>query len=181
LRNQLILTEGFPTYGGLAARDLEALAVGIEEVLDEQYLSYRIAVTKYMADRLNQMGIPTVKPPGGHAVFIDGKKFFSHLPQEQYPSQTLAVELYIESGVRGVELGTSCFGEIDEKTGKLILPKLDLLRLAIPRRTYTANHLAYVAESVIKVYKRRRKARGLKRVYAPLLLGHFLARFELEN
>ena len=181
IRNMQVITEGFPTYGGMACRDLASMARGLQESTRESYLEYRHEQINYLWEKLSKAGVPIVNPVGGHAVFIDGKKFFSHLPQEQYPSQTLAVELYIESGVRGVELGTSCFGEIDEKTGKLILPKLDLLRLAIPRRTYTANHLAYVAESVIKVYKRRRKVRGLKRVYAPLLLGHFLARFELEN
>jgi tryptophanase len=177
IRNMLVVTEGYPTYGGLACRELAAMAVGLQESTTESYLEYRHQQVKYLWERLNQAGIPTVNPVGGHAVFIDGKEFFNHLPQTQFPSQTLAVELYIESGVRAVELGTSCFGEIDEKTGKMILPKLDLLRLTIPRRVYTNNHLDYVVDSLIKIYKRRKTIKGLKRVYAPPLLGHFLAKF----
>lgn len=178
VRNMLVITEGYPTYGGLACRELASMAIGLQESTRESYLKYRHEQVKYLWKRLNQAGIPTVNPVGGHAVFIDGKKFFAHLPQAQFPSQTLAVELYIESGVRGVELGTSCFGEIDKKTGKMILPKLDLLRLAIPRRVYTNNHLDYVADSLIKIYQRRKRINGLKKVYAPPLLGHFLAKFE---
>jgi len=174
----LVITEGFPTYGGMACRDLAAMAIGLQESTKERYLEYRHQQIKYLWQRLLKAGIPIVNPVGGHAVFINGKKFFPQIPQEQFPSQTLAVELYIESGVRGVELGTSCFGEIDQKTGKLILPKLDLLRLTIPRRVYTNNHMDYVADSVINIYQRRKKVKGLKRVYAPPLLGHFLAKFK---
>lgn len=178
LRTMLVVTEGFPTYGGMACRELASMAIGLQESTKESYLEYRYEQVSYLWEKLYRAGIPTVNPAGGHAVFIDGKKFFSHIPQEQFPSQTLAVELYIEAGVRGVELGTSCFGEIDSKTGKLILPKLDLLRLAIPRRVYTDKHMSYVAEGVIKIYRRRKKIKGLKRVYAPSLLGHFLAKFD---
>jgi tryptophanase len=178
IRNMLVVTEGFPTYGGLACRELAAMAVGLEESTKERYLEYRCGQVKYLWEKLHNVGIPTVNPVGGHAVFINGKKFFPDIPQEQFPSQTLAVELYIESGARAVELGTSCFGEMDEKTGRMILPKLDLLRLAIPSRVYTDNHMDYVADAVIRIHKQRREIKGLRRVYAPPLLGHFLARFE---
>lgn len=177
-RNMMVVTEGFPTYGGMACRELAAMAVGLKESTQEEYLEYRISQIRYLWRKLSQADIPMVNPPGGHAVYIDGKKFFPHIPQEQYPSQRLAVELYLEAGVRGVELGTSCFGTADSKTGKLILPKLDLLRLAVPRRVYTNNHLNYVAQGLINIYKRRKKIKGLKRTYAPPLLGHFLAKFE---
>jgi len=177
-RNMLVVTEGFPTYGGLACRELAAMAVGLEEATKERYLEYRSGQVRHLWERLRNAGIPTVNPAGGHAVFIDGKRFFPHIPQEQFPSQTLAVELYIESGVRGVEVGTSCFGEVDAKTGRTVLPRSDLLRLSIPRRVYTNNHLDYVADGVAKIYERREEIKGLKRVYAPPLLGHFLARFE---
>lgn len=178
VRNMLVVTEGYPTYGGLACRELAGMAIGLQESTTESYLKYRHEQIEYLWKKLHDAGIPTVNPVGGHAVFIDGKKFFDHLPQEEFPSQTLAVELYIEAGVRGVELGTSCFGETDKKTGKMILPKLDLLRLTIPRRVYTNNHLDYVAESIIKIYQKRKKIKGLKRISAPPLLGHFLAKFE---
>lgn len=178
MRNMLVIIEGFPTYGGLACRELAAMAQGLRESTEESYLEYRCGQVRYLWERLHNAGIPTVNPAGGHAVYINGKKFFPDIPQDQFPSQTLAVELYIESGVRGVELGTSCFGEIDQKTGKIILPRLDLLRLAIPRRVYTNDHMNYVAESIIRIYKRRKEIKGLKRVYAPQLLGHFLAKFE---
>ena len=178
IRNMLVITEGFPTYGGLACRELAAMAVGLRESTDKDYLECRCGQVKYLWEKLRDAGIPIVNPAGGHAVFINGKKFFPDIPQNQFPSQTLAAELYIESGVRGVELGTSCFGEIDKKTGKMILPKLDLMRLTIPRRVYTNSHMDYVAESVVKIYKRRKEIKGLRRVYAPPLLGHFLAGFE---
>ncbi len=178
IKGMLVITEGFPTYGGLACRELAAMAVGLKEATQERYLEYRCGQVKYLWEKLHSAGIPTVNPAGGHAVFIDGKRFFPNILQEQFPSQTLAAELYIEAGIRGVELGTSCFGEIDKKTGKMILPKLDLLRLTIPRRAYTNNHMDYVADAVIKIFQRREEIEGLKRVYAPPLLGHFLAKFE---
>ena len=178
MREMLVVIEGFPTYGGLACRELSAMAQGLKEATREEYLEYRISQVKYLWEKLFEAKIPTLNPPGGHAVFIDGKRFFPHIPQENFPSQTLAVELYIEGGIRGVEIGTSCFGEIDKKTGKLILPKLDLLRLAIPRRVYTNSHLDYVAQILIQIYQKREKIKGLKRVYAPGILSHFLAKFE---
>jgi tryptophanase len=178
IRNMLVVTEGFPTYGGLACRELAAMAVGLEESTQERYLEYRSGQVEHLWEELCDAGIPTVNPVGGHAVFVDGKRFFPHIPQEQFPSQTLAVELYVESGVRGVEVGTSCFAEVDKKTGKTILPRSDLLRLSIPRRVYTNNHLDYVAESIARISKRRKGIKGLRRVYAPPLLGHFLAKFE---
>ena len=178
MRERLVVIEGFPTYGGLACRELSAMAQGLKEATKEEYLEYRVSQVKYLWEKLFQAKIPTLNPPGGHAVFIDGKRFFPHIPQENFPSQTLAVELYIEGGIRGVEIGTSCFGEIDKKTGKLILPKLDLLRLAIPRRVYTNSHLDYVAQILIQIYQKREKIKGLKRIYAPGLLSHFLAKFE---
>ncbi len=178
-RNMLVVVEGFPTYGGLACRELAAMAVGLHESTEESYLKARCGQVEYLWKRLHDAGIPTVNPAGGHAVFIDGKRFFPNIPQEQFPAQTLAVEIYIESGVRGVELGTSCFGETNPETGELVkLPELDLLRLTIPRRVYTNNHMDYVAESVIKIFNRRDEIKGLKRVYVPPLLGHFLAKFE---
>lgn len=177
IKNMLVVTEGYPTYGGLACRELAAMAVGLRESTKESYLAYRCGQVEYLWGRMREKGIPTVNPAGGHAVFIDGKKFFPNVKQEQFPSQTLAVELYIESGVRGVELGTSCFGETDEN-GKIVLPELDLLRLAIPRRVYSNNQLDYVAESIARIYEKRDSVRGLKRIYVPKLLGHFLAKFE---
>jgi tryptophanase len=178
-RNMLVVVEGFPTYGGMACRDLAAMAVGLHESTEESYLRARIGQVEYLWKRLHDAGIPTVNPSGGHAIFIDGKRFFPRIPQEQFPSQTLAVEIYLESGVRGVELGTSCFGETDPKTGELVkLPKLDLLRLTIPRRVYTNNHMDYVADNIIKIFNRRDQIKGLRRVYCPPLLGHFLAKFE---
>jgi tryptophanase len=178
IKGMLVITEGFLTYGGLACRELAAMAIGLKESTQEDYLEYRCGQVKYLWEKLYNAGIPVVNPAGGHAIFIDGKKFFPNIPQGQFPSQTLAVELYTESGVRGVEVGTSCFGEADKKTGETIMPKLDLLRLTIPRRVYTNNHMDYVAESIIRIYERRKEVKGLKRVYAPPLLGHFLARFE---
>jgi len=179
IRNMLVVTEGFPTYGGLACRELAAMAVGLRESTEETYLEARCRQVEYLWKKLHDAGVPTINPPGGHAVFIDGKRFFPNIHQEQFPAQTLAVEIYIESGVRGVELGTSCFGETDMKTRELVkLPKLDLLRLAIPRRVYTNNHMDYVADNVMKIFNRRDQVKGLKRVYVPPLLGHFLAKFE---
>lgn len=181
-RNMLVIVEGFPTYGGLACRELAAMSVGLQESTEESYLKARCGQVEYLWKRLHDAGIPTVNPPGGHAVFIDGKKFFPNIPQDQFPAQTLAVEIYIESGVRGVELGTSCFGETNPETGELMkLPELDLLRLAIPRRVYTNNHMDYIADNIIKIFERRGEIKGLKRTYVPPLLGHFLTKFERIN
>ncbi|RLI14307.1 tyrosine phenol-lyase, partial [Candidatus Bathyarchaeota archaeon] len=177
-KNLLIVIEGFITYGGLACRELEAMARGLYEAIDENYQAYRHRQIEYLAKLLRDAGVPIVEPPGGHAVYVDAKRFLPHIPPEQFPAQALTVQLYIESGVRAAELGSSCFGKIDEKTGEFIPARMELMRLAIPRRTYTDNHLRYVAECLIRLYKKRERIKGLKKVYAPKLLGHFTARFE---
>jgi tryptophanase len=154
------------------------MARGLQEAVDEDYQAYRHRQVEYLANLLRSSGVPIVEPPGGHAVFIDASRFFPHIPAKQFPAQVLAAELYVESGVRAAEIGSSCFGKVDEQTGTFIPAKMELCRLAIPRRVYTDNHLKYVAESVIRLFRRRKDVRGLKRVYAPKLLGHFTARFE---
>jgi tryptophanase len=169
LRNQLILTEGFPTYGGLAARDLEALAVGLEEVLDENYLAYRVAVSRYMAEGLNKVGIPTVQPAGGHAVYIDAKAFLPHIPSEQYPGQALVCELYLSEGIRSCEIGSVMFG----KTATM-----ELVRLAFPRRVYTQSHFDYILEGMSELVARKKELRGFRMTYSPPFLRHFTGRFE---
>ena len=176
LRNLLILTEGFPTYGGLAARDLEAIAVGLEEVLDERYLSYRIAVTRYLAEGLNRLGFPTVQPPGGHAVFVDAKAFLPHIPPEQYPGQALVVELYLSEGIRSCEIGSVMFGRRSQ--GAFQPAAMELVRLAIPRRVYTQSHFDYILEGMEEIVPRRNRIRGFRMVHEPPYLRHFTARFE---
>jgi tryptophanase len=176
--NELILREGFPTYGGLAGRDLDAIAVGLQEGLDEDYLAYRINQTAYLADRLLENGIPIIEPPGGHAVYLDAKRFLPHIPQKEFPGQSLSIELYLEGGVRACEIGSVMFAHPDLETGEMIYPDLDLVRLAIPRRVYTQSHLDYVADTVIKIFTRKASLRGYKFTYAPELLKHFTARFE---
>ncbi len=178
VKNELILREGFPTYGGLAGRDLDAMAVGLYEGLDEAYLAYRLGQTAYLAARLSEAGIPTIQPAGGHAVYVDAAQIFSHIPQNEFPGQALAVELYREGAIRGCEIGSVMFAYPDPDSGKIIYPKLELLRLAIPRRTYTQSHMDYVAESLIKIKSRAASIRGYKFTYAPELLRHFTARFE---
>jgi tyrosine phenol-lyase len=168
-KNLLILTEGFPTYGGLAGRDLAAIAVGLEEVLEEDYLRYRIVSTGYLGEHLAGQGVPIVQPPGGHAVYLDARAFLPHIPAEQFPGVALAAELYLEGGIRSVEIGTLMFGEA---------AKMDLVRLAIPRRVYTQSHIDYVVEVILEVFKRREQIRGLKLTYEPAFLRHFTARFE---
>jgi tryptophanase len=177
-RNELILREGFPTYGGLAGRDLDAMAVGLYEGLDETYLAYRLAQTAYLAGRINEAGIPTIQPAGGHAVYLDAHAVLPHIPQAEFPGQALAVELYREGAIRGVEIGSVMFAHPNPDTGQMIYPKLELLRLAIPRRTYTQTHLDYVADSLAHIKDRAPKVRGYKFTYAPELLRHFTARFE---
>ena len=168
-KNLLILTEGFPTYGGLAGRDLAAIAVGLEEALQEDYLRYRIVSTAYLGDHLAEQGVPIVQPPGGHAIYLDARAFLPHIPCEQFPGVALAAELYLEGGIRSVEIGTLMFGEA---------AKMDLVRLAIPRRVYTQSHIDYVVEVILDVFRRRKQIRGLKLSYEPPFLRHFTARFE---
>lgn len=176
LRNQLILTEGFPTYGGLAARDLEAMATGLLEGLDERYLQYRIATSEYMAAGLKRAGIPVMQPAGGHAVYIDAKKFLPHIPQEQFPGQALVCEMFLSEGIRSCEIGSVMFGKkID---GRFVPSAMELVRLAFPRRVYTQSHFDYVLEGLGEVAQRKSSLRGLRMTYEPPFLKHFTARFE---
>ncbi len=177
LKSELIITEGFITYGGLARRDLEALAVGFSEVMDEKYLEYRINQVKELGDAIKSYGVPILEPTGGHAVYVDAKRFVPDIPQELFPAQSISVEIYRVAGVRTVEIGSVMFGKTDEN-GKFIPPPLELVRLAIPRRVYTKSHLEYVAEAIGEVYKNRDKLRGMKIVWQPKLLRHFTAKFE---
>ena len=166
--NLLILTEGFPTYGGLAGRDLEAIAVGLVEVLDEDYLRYRIVSTGYLGRHIADHGVPIVEPPGGHAIYIDAGRMLSHIPKAQFPAQALAVELYRHAGIRSVEIGSVMFGANAQH---------ELLRLAIPRRVYTQSHIDYVVEAILEVNERRSQIRGLAIESEPPFLRHFSARF----
>lgn len=176
-RNLLIVTEGFPTYGGLAGRDLEAVAQGLEEVLDEHYLQYRVRSVEYLGEKLVSAGVPIIEPPGGHAIYIDAKRFLPNVPQEQFPGQSIVCALYIEGGIRAVEIGSVMFGKYD-KNGKLIPPPMELVRLAIPRRVYTQSHIDYVLEVILDVYKKRSSLKGYKITYQAPMLRHFTAQFE---
>jgi tryptophanase len=176
--NELILREGFPTYGGLAGRDLEAMARGLWEGLDESYLAYRLAHTQYLGDRLVEEGIPILEPPGGHAIYLDARRFLPNIPQADFPAQALSVALYVEGGIRSVEIGSVMFAEKDPQTGQMVYPALELVRLAIPRRVYTQTHLDYVVATCKRVYEQRASLRGLRITYEPPMLRHFTARFE---
>lgn len=176
-RNLLIVTEGFPTYGGLAGRDLEAVAQGLEEIVDEHYLQYRIRSVEYLGEKLVAAGVPIIEPPGGHAIYIDAKRFLPNIPSEQFPGQSIVCELYIEGGIRAVEIGSVMFGKYDEK-GKLMPPPMELVRLAIPRRVYTQSHIDYVIEIIIEAFKNRDQMKGYKIIYEAPMLRHFTARFE---
>lgn len=177
LRTNLILTEGFTTYGGLAGRDLEALAIGLEEILDEDYLRYRIASTAYVGRHLDENGVPVLKPFGGHAIYLDARRFCPHLPDELLPGWALSVAMYEELGARACEIGNVMFGTPDPKTGVWSWPELDLVRLAIPRRVYTQSHMDYLVEGLVELYGRRDSIRGLRFVERPEVLPHFSATF----
>jgi tryptophanase len=167
--NLLILTEGFPTYGGLAGRDLEAIAVGLEEILDPDYLRYRIASTAYLGRHIADRGVPIVELPGAHAIYIDAARMLGHIPRTQFPGQALAVELYRHAGIRSVEIGSVMFGGA---------ARHELLRLAIPRRVYTQSHIDYVVEAILEVHGLRDRIRGMRIVQEPPFLRHFSARFD---
>ena len=176
-KNLLIITEGFTTYGGLSGRDMEAIAIGLDEVFHADYLLYRIKSTSFLGDRLHEMGIPVLRPIGGHAVYIDAKKFYSQIPVEQYPGQALVCELYLKGGIRSVEIGSVMFGKYDN-AGKLIPSRMELVRLAIPRRVYTQSHIEYVIEVFEKLVEGKNKVRGYEITYEPKFLRHFTAKFK---
>src|SRR5215469_10216400 len=168
-KDLLILTEGYPTYGGLAGRDLEAIAVGVQEALREDYLRYRIASTAYLGNHVAEQGVPIVQPPGGHAVYLDARAFLPHVPRDQFPGIALAAELYLEGGIRSVEIGTLMFGAGAQ---------MDLVRLAIPRRVYTQSHIDYVVEIILEVWKKPERIQGMRLTYEAPFLRHFTARLE---
>ena len=177
-RNLLILTEGFPTYGGLAGRDLDAIAVGLREALDEDYLLYRIRSTTYLGEHISKAGVPIVQPPGGHAIYIDAAAFFPQVPARELPGQALVVELYREAGIRAVDIGSVMFGRRNPETGEEIPGPMELVRLAIPRRVYTQSHIDYVVEAILQVWARRETVRGYRFTEQAPVLRHFTARFE---
>ncbi len=174
--NMLILIEGFRTYGGLAGRDLEAIARGLKEVLNEDYLQFRIQQTRFLGEMLLEQDIPIIQPVGGHAVYIDAKRFLPHIPPEEFPGQALVVELYKRAGIRAVEIGSLMFGSKDPNTGKALHPELELVRLAIPRRVYTSMHMQYVSESLGELFNDREQINGYRIEYEPDFLRHFTAR-----
>lgn len=173
----LIITEGFSTYGGLSGRDMEAIAVGLKEVFEPDYLKYRITSTQYLGDRILEKGIPIIYPVGGHAVYIDAKKLYEHIPVEQYPGQALVCELYKIGGIRCCEIGSVMFGKYDA-SGKLIPAPMELVRLAIPRRVYTQSHIDYVIEVFDEIIRTKKSAKGIKITKEPQFLRHFTAHFE---
>lgn len=176
-RNLLIITEGFTTYGGLAGRDLEAIAIGLHEVMEENYLHYRIRSIEYLTEKLISAGIPVMQPAGGHAVYLDAKEFLPHINVDEYPGQALVAALYIEGGIRSVEIGSLMFGRYDTN-GKLVPAAMELVRLAIPRRVYTQSHIDYVSEVIIDVFNRRNKIKGMKIIEEASMLRHFTAKME---
>ena len=176
-RNLLILTEGFPTYGGMAGRDLDAIAVGLKEALDEDYLLYRITSTTYLGDHIAEAGVPIVQPPGGHAIYIDAAAFFPHISPLHLPGQALVVELYHEAGIRAVEIGTVMFGRRNAESGQETPAPMELVRLAIPRRVYTQSHIDYVVEAILQLWERREAVSGYRFVEQAPVLRHFTAKF----
>jgi tyrosine phenol-lyase len=176
LRNQVVIFEGLHTYGGLAGRDMQAMAIGIEESVQQEHVRSRVGQVRYLGELLEAWGVPMVQPVGGHAIFLDARRFYPHLPQDAFPAQTLAAELYLDSGIRSMERGIASAGR-DPKTGDHHRPKLELTRLTIPRRVYTQAHMDVVAESVKAVFDARESARGLEMVYEPKYLRFFQARF----
>ncbi len=178
IQEVMVRTEGFPTYGGLAGRDMEALAQGLLEAVELSYLRYRVGQVRYLAQRLREAGVPILEPPGGHAVYLDMLRFLPDWPREHLPGQAFTVALYREGGIRAVELGTVAFGKHDPETGTWEFPRLELVRLAIPRRVYTQAHLDYVAEAIIQLYHHPEKIRPLRLVKEPPALRHFLAEYE---
>ena len=177
-RNILVVTEGFPTYGGLAGHDLEAFARGLDEVLQEDYLKYRIRSVSYLGEELHKSGIPIYHPPGGHAIYLDASTFLPHIPGHAYPGQALACEIYLAGGIRTCEVGSVMFGKKDPASGEFIPARLEMVRLAIPRRVYTQSHIDYVAECIADVFKKRKKIKGMRIVYDPPVLRHFTAKFK---
>jgi len=173
----VVIYEGLHTYGGMAGRDMEALARGIREAVHDDHIRARVGQVEYLGHKLQDAGVPIVVPIGGHAIFLDAKRFYDHIPQDQFPAQTLASDLYIESGVRAMERGVVSAGRNPE-TGDHNYPKLELVRLTIPRRVYTQAHMDVTAEAIREVYEKRAQATGLKIVYEPKLLRFFQARFE---
>ena len=174
-QQMLILWEGFITYGGQAGRDLEALAIGLREALEEPYLAYRVGQVRRFGQQLLDAGVPVIYPFGGHCIMLDMKRFLPHVPQERFPSEAFCAALYLDSGTRAVGLGFLAFGEVDKATGKPLCPELEVVRMAVPRRVYTDNHLALVARSVINVYQRREMLKGMRLTYEPPFLRHFTA------
>ena len=176
--NILVVTEGFPTYGGMAGHDLQAFAIGLDEVLEEDYLKYRIRSIAYLGEHLTELGVPIFQPPGGHAIYIDAAAFLPHIPAHEYPGQALACELYLGGGIRSCEIGSVMFGKSDSQSGIFEPATLEMVRLAIPRRVYTKSHIDYVIECVEGVFKTREKIRGMRIAYEPPVLRHFTATFE---
>jgi tryptophanase len=174
----LVVTEGFPTYGGLAGHDLEAFAIGLEEVLSEEYLRYRVRQVAYVVEKLDGLGVPVFKPAGGHAVYLDAAAFLPHVPAGEFPGQALACALYREGGIRACEIGSVMFGRRDPATGEFQPAAMEMVRLAIPRRVYTQSHMDYVIECVGEVFSGRESIRGMRIVEEPPVLRHFTAAFE---
>jgi len=178
IKSELILREGFITYGGLAGRDLDAIAIGLREGLSEDYLAYRLGQTSYLVNELKETGVPVIEPAGGHAVYIDAGKMLPHIPQTEFPGQALVVEMYREGAIRGVELGSVAFAFPDPDTGEMVYPEMELVRLALPRRTYTQSHLDYVVDVLGVIQQKREKLSGFKISKSPVLMRHFSCTFK---